>query len=57
MTKAQEQMSSTLERLVNAVEKQQPGKATQALTTAATVAAVFSVFSAVDLVIKWFRGG
>jgi len=43
--------------VADALEKQQPSKAAQFLTTAAAIAAVVSVLSVVDLVIKWFTGG
>jgi hypothetical protein len=50
-------MSSTLERVADVMEKQQPSKATQVLTTGATIVAAFSVLNIVDLVIKWITGG
>jgi hypothetical protein len=52
-----ERMTKAQERLADAAEKQQPGKATQVLATAAAAATAFSVISVVDMIIKWFTGG
>jgi hypothetical protein len=50
-------MSSTLERVADVMEKQQPSKANQVLATAVAGVTVAGVFNIVDLVIKWITGG
>jgi hypothetical protein len=57
MSKAQEQMTKAQERMADVMEKQQPGKADQFLTTAAAVATTIGSLSFVDVIIKWFTGG
>jgi hypothetical protein len=57
MSRALEETNRTLERVADVMEKQQPSKATQALTTVVAVATVSGILSAIDLVIKWITGG
>jgi DNA-binding protein YbaB len=57
MTRAQEQMSRAQERVADAVEKQQPGKLVQVLTTAAAIGTAVGGLSIVQMVINWFTGG
>jgi hypothetical protein len=52
-----ERITRAQERIADAVENQQPGKAGQVLATAAAIAAVVGVLSIADVVIKWFTGG
>jgi hypothetical protein len=52
-----ERMTRAQERVADAVEKQQQGKAGQFLTMFATIVTAGGALSIVDMVIKWFRGG
>jgi translation initiation factor 2B subunit (eIF-2B alpha/beta/delta family) len=50
-----ERMAKAQERLADNAEKQ-PGKATTILTTGATVATAFGIFSVIDIILKWIGG-
>jgi hypothetical protein len=49
-------MAEAQERIASVLEKQQPGKLTQAITIGATVATVLGILSVIDIVAKWMGG-
>jgi hypothetical protein len=52
-----ERMSKALERVADVMEKQQPSKANQVLTTVGAVVMAGGIFNIIDLIIKWLKGG
>jgi hypothetical protein len=49
-------MAEAQERMASAMEKQQPGRFIQAITTGAAVATVLGILTVIDIIAKWIGG-
>ncbi|GHU55540.1 hypothetical protein FACS189442_3230 [Spirochaetia bacterium] len=51
-----ERMAKAQERIATAIDKQQPGRFSQAIVTGAAVATALGLLNVVDIIIKWIGG-
>ena len=51
------QMNEKLERIASTIEKQQPSRFDQFITTLAALTAILGIIGIVDIIIKWIVGG